>query len=136
VVSGEYDPNTPGGRLDTFRPLDPETGEPIHTYQWAEQIGIGKDVLGYVLRNAKKPKWDIVITIEKWMAASGYNLDDIWYWKHGKDIPKKAQRVEEKVIPRAGGRREISALRRAVVRQKKSVGSDQSRRYGLYLMAS
>lgn len=83
MVSGEYDMNTPGGRLNTFRPLDLESGEPVHTYEWAELIGIGKDVLSYVLRNTKSPGLPIVNKIDEWLLSKGYGDEALRWWRLG-----------------------------------------------------
>lgn len=88
MVSGEYDMNTPGGRLNTFRPIDPETGELIHTYEWAELIGIGKDVLAYTLRNSKNPGLPIVNKIDEWLLSRGHGDEALRWWRLGGPLSK------------------------------------------------
>lgn len=116
MVSGDYDIGTPGGRLNTFRPIDPVTGEPIRTYEWAEKIGMGKDVLGYVLRNSKKPGLDVINIIDSWLLSVGHSAEDCLWWRLGKDIPKKEERV-------------VAGKSRAPLARRRAAGIKKSEEY-------
>jgi hypothetical protein len=100
MLSGAYDTNTPGGRLNTFRPLDPATGEQIFRYLWAEMIGISKDALGYVLNNTKNPGMEILNIIDSWLLNQGYGDDALRWWRlGGADTGPSAQATAQKKSP-------------------------------------
>lgn len=101
-ISREVDNITIGGRLEQFRPIDPETGESITDIVWAEKIGIRPQLLGTLLKNKADARASTIQSIILWMLKH-YGPYEVVWWQIGgpKPKPQKKDNDHEHKQPRA-----------------------------------
>lgn len=74
--------NTPGGRLEKFRPKN-KYGLGVSNKDWAALIGLSPQSLGEVLRDLKDFQRSTYAKIALWLLMSGYTQDDVFYFLWG-----------------------------------------------------